>query len=129
MAPLKELFSSYERGLSNLTLLIFVPLALALGFIAYEVTPFYYNFFELENQMHSLIKVAEVHTDEELRRKLKTHMKRMDLPIGAEDVEMRRFGNSMKMWVSYEETLFFTWSGEDHELYTFEFDAVAEDDF
>jgi hypothetical protein len=118
-----------QTGIARLTLLIFVPIVLATIYTANQVAPFYYNYFELRNQMRSLIEVASVHTDEELLKKLEKHMKWMEIPASVEDVRMRRFSDSMEISLEYEETFWFTWDGEDYEIYTFEFSAIEEGNF
>ena len=118
-----------QQGIAKLTLLVFVPLVIASIYAANVILPFYYNFFELKNQMQSLIEVASVHTDEELLKKLETHMKWMEIPASIDDVTLQRFGDSMRISLKYEETFWFTWDGTDYEIHTFEFDAVAESGF
>lgn len=118
-----------NAGISRLTILVFLPIVAALIYTANAVAPFYYNYFELQNQMHSLIRVAAVHTDAELLKKLETHIKWLEMPIAIEDVVIQRYANSMRMSVQYQETFWFTWQDTDYEIYTFNFDATVEDDF
>lgn len=120
---------SSERGIAKLTLIVFVPLIFVVLYAAYYITPFYYNYFELQNQMESLVRVASVYTDEELRRKLATQMKALEIPASVDDVRIDRFGNTMRISLQYEETFWIEWQGEEYEVHTFDFDATIERDF
>jgi hypothetical protein len=118
-----------EHGIARLTLAVFLPLLFVGLYAAYHITPFYYNYFELQNQMDSLVRVAGVYTDEELRRKLATQMKVLEINASIDDVRIERFGNTMRMSLQYEETFWIEWKGEEYEVHTFDFDATVERDF
>ena len=47
--------------------------------------------------MSSLTKVAKVHTDKELRNKLRYHMNRMEIPAEVKEVRIMRRGGKIMM--------------------------------
>jgi len=124
-----KFFFAKDSGVSKLTVLVFAPLISVAIYSAYHITPFYYNYFELVNQMESLVKVAGVHTDEELKKKLSYHMKKLGIPGTIDQVKFDRFGDRMHIRLSYEETFWVTWQGVDYDIHTFKFDADAEGNY
>lgn len=118
-----------QSGISKLALLIFVPLIGATLYSGYRIIPFYYDYYELINQMESLARVASVNTDQELRQKLKAHLKRTNLPITIDDITLERFGDSIRMSTNYEEVFDITWQDKEYTIHTFEFDVLVEERF
>jgi dihydroorotase len=118
-----------ERGVGYLTLAVFGTLIAAGIFCAYHIFPFYYYYFELQNQMDSLVRVASVHTDKELRDKLRAHLKRMEIPATIDDVKIRRFGSSISMTLEYEEDFYVEFRGQEYDIHTFQFRAHAEGEY
>lgn len=114
-----------ERGIGYLTLIVFGTLIAALIVAGYNIIPFYYYYFELENQLTQLVRVSSIYTDEELREKLKAHLKRMDIPATIDDLKIRRFGHEVKMEMEYEEDFYLTFRGKEYDIYTFYFHAEA----
>jgi hypothetical protein len=115
-----------QEGLSKITVLVFLPLLVLSIYCSYHIIPFYYDYYELQNQMDSLVRVSSMNTDQEIRDKLAAHLKRTNLPVTIEDFKFERYGESMRISVSYDEIFFISFQGEDIELYTFHFDAIAE---
>lgn len=115
-----------ERGVGKLTLLVFSVVIGAIIFIAYRVLPFYYCYFELENQMQALIGVSAIDTDLDLRRKLKAYMRRLDIPAHIDEVEMTRNNNFLSISLEYQEEFYIEFRGEEHHIHTFEFHAYAD---
>jgi hypothetical protein len=114
------------RGVGRLTLLVFGSMLAVLIFCAYHILPFYYCYFELQEQFHTLLTVANVHTDRELRDKIKAHMKRMEIPADVSDVQIVRGARKISMSLDYQELFFLRFRGKEYELHTFKFRVYAE---
>lgn len=117
-----------ETGLGKLTAIFFGGLVLITLYIGYNVLPFFYYYFELKSQMESLIRVAPVYTNEQLREKLHYHMKQLKIPADINDVEIERAGNRIKMSLAYSETFYITYQDKDYDVMTFDFLAEEEGD-
>lgn len=117
---------SGASGMSKLTLMILLAAFGTCVFLIHQILPFYYYYYELVNQMESLIAVAGSNTDKEIRQKLKQYMKEMQIPASIEDVEIIRRPGYMLMRLEYEEVFYITWNGEDIDLKVFPFVAQAE---
>ena len=115
-----------EKGIGKYTLIVFGALLGAGLFAAYHILPFYYYYFELQEHMQQLIRVANVYNDKELREKLRTHLKRMDIPASIDEVKIERMGNHVSMSLAYQEVFYLTWEGKEYEIYVFDFHAFAE---
>ncbi len=115
-----------DGGAGKLTLLVFGVLIAAGTFVAYHVMPFYYYYFELEQQMQQLTRVANIYSDKELRDKLATHMKRMEIPASVDEVKIERTGDYVRIGLQYQEVFSVYWKGTTYDLYTFDFNAYAE---
>lgn len=118
-----------ERGLSKLTILVFGTLFAAVLYTGYSVLPFYYCYYEIQNQMEQAIRVASTYTDAELRDKLVYHIKKLELPVNPEELRIEREAGFMKISLPYEEVFYVTWEGKEYDLHTFKFHAYAEGSF
>lgn len=121
--------SRTERGIALITALVFGAIACAGIYTAYKVIPFYYYYYDLKNQFEQLIKVAPVETDEEIRRKALTWLKKYDIPCEPDDLRIERQGDAMTISLKYQEVFFVTWQGKDYDIYTFDFDATTTRNF
>jgi hypothetical protein len=110
-------------GLGKLTILVFGTILAAACFVAFNVFPFYYYYFELVNQMHSAARVASTNTDQELRQKLLYHIKKMELPVEPGDLKITREGQVIRMALPYHEIFYVTWQGKDYDIWRFDFKA------
>ena len=120
-----------QKGIGKLTFLVFAAIIGVVIYTAYQILPFYYYFYELRNQMESVIRVAGSDTDEEIRVKLNYHIRKMELPVG-DDQELRqalrieREGGVMHISLPYEEVFYITWNNKDYEIKRFKFLAQAK---
>ena len=124
----------HQAGLGKLTLLVFGALTGAALYTAYEVLPFYYYFYELENQMEAAIRVASTETDDELRKKLTYHIRKMDLPVGTDEdlrdaLKIERDDNIMRISLPYEEVFSIPLGSKTYILRRFKFNAYMEGQF
>lgn len=115
-----------RSGIGKLTILIFGTILFVVGWSAYHIMPFYYYFFELKNNMEQLAQMAGEFEDEEIRKKIKMKIKELEIPADPERLIVSRYDGIMKISLPYEEVLYFTWDGKDHDLYVFKFLAEAE---
>lgn len=115
-----------ERGAGKLTLIVFGLLVAGVVFVAYNVLPFYYYYYELQSQMEQVVKVASTNADWEVRRKIMYFVNKMKLPAEAEDLIVNREDGMIEVRLKYREVFYISWQGKDHDLWVFDFDAHAE---
>ena len=118
--------ATQEYGLGKLTLIVFSIIIGVAVYSAYHIMPFYYNYFELQNQAEQLTRVAAVNTDTEIREKLWAHIEWMEMPIDKADIQIKRWGNSIKIEVVYSEFFDIEYQDEVIELHRFDFHVEAE---
>lgn len=122
-------FSS-ERGASPLTLLVFGTIVGLLIFYGYSVGPFFYAYYEIQNQADNVIRVAQTEDDASIRRKLKYHIKKLALPVDPDaDLIIERTEHYIKIRMDYTEVFYITWKKKDHVIQTFDFKVRAEGAF
>jgi len=119
-------FPGRRQGAAKITLMVFGTILAVAIFCAYHILPFYYYYFELQEHFHSLVRVASVHTDQELRVKIRDYLRRMDIPAVVDDVKIERAAGRILIELRYEEVFFVTFRGEEHDLHTFKFHVKAE---
>ena len=115
-----------ERGIGKLTLLFFGTIFFVVGFCAYSIAPFYYYYYELVNQMNAAVRLASTQTDGEIRHKLWLEIQRMQIPVEKEDLIIERYENRMRIRLTYREYFYIVWDGEEHDIWTFDFDAEVD---
>lgn len=116
-----------ERGVGNLTILVFGTVVAALLYAGYQILPFYYYYYELQNQMDALARVAGEETDKSIREKLTYHIKKMELPVDpSEDLVVERVDGKIHMLLEYEEVFYIPFQGKDYTIHVFPFRAEVE---
>jgi hypothetical protein len=120
-----------NSGVGKLTLIVFGAIVFVVAYCAYNVAPFYYYYFELNDHMRQIIKVASMENDEELKKRLMDHIKMMEIPMHPEDLIIERDETAHEMHVSlkYKETFWITFRGKDYKIRDFPFYAHAEGKF
>ncbi len=119
---------SKQAGIGKFSLLFFGTIIAALLFCGYQILPFYYYFYELQNHMAAEIRVGALEPDFKIRERLMEHVRWMKIPAEEEDLKIERIGARMKISLPYEEIFYITWQGKEYDLHVFKFDAVAEGD-
>lgn len=118
-----------EGGIGKFTFLVFGSLIAAVVFYGYNVGPFYYDYYEIVQQMESVIRVAQTEDDVSIRRKLMYHIKKLGLPVRPDELVIERGDRYMKISLPYREVFYVTYKGRDYILQTFDFNAHAEGPF
>lgn len=119
-----------QRGAGKLTVLVFGLLAGVAVFTAFQIVPFYYYFYELQNQFEAHAKAADMYTNTQLKQKLLYHINRMEIPIPSEDsLRLERSKDTMNISLAYTETFYVTWGGKYYDLHTFNFHAKASEKY
>lgn len=114
-----------QCGMGRITLLVVGSLTAVAVFCGYQIIPFYYYYYELQNQFDSLTRVAGVETDQSIRRKLEYHLKKMQIPADISDVKINREGNKIQISLKYKEIFYVKYRGKTYDLYVFPFHAEA----
>lgn len=114
-----------EGGASTITTIVFLIIFGALFFCAYNIIPFYYYYFEIQNQFEQIIEVASTETDQEIRKKLEYHIKHAELPVKPEDLKISRDGRNIYISLRYAEIFYIRFRGKDYDLHRFDFHAQA----
>lgn len=122
--------SRAEKGAGSLTLVVFGALVIAVVYSASKILPFFYYYYDLQNQMATLISVAQDNSDKEIRKKLLRFMEKAGIPAGDKDLLIKRKeNNTMTISLPYKEVFYITFRGRDYIIYTFYFHAHAEGRF
>ncbi|MBX7136739.1 MAG: DUF4845 domain-containing protein [Oligoflexia bacterium] len=115
-----------QKGAGKLTTLVFAIILGAALFSGYKILPFYYRYFELQNQMEQVIRIASTLTDAEVREKLWYHIQHNDIPVEPEDLKINRENSILTVSLEWDEIFFITFRGKDYDLHTFHFATRAE---
>lgn len=119
-------YRSRERGASKLTLIVFGSILIAAIYCAWRIAPFYYYFYEMQNQMQAAIRVASIESDQEIRKKLVRQMKTLDLPADPEKLMISRDAGVMTIDLKYKEVFDIEFNGKVYTIHVFPFHAHAK---
>lgn len=114
-----------ESAASRLTLIIFGLIFGSAFYAAYSIIPFFYYYYDLQNQMEAMARLAGEFSDKEIREKLKYHMKKMDIPADISDVIITRDSGVIKISLDYLEVFEITLLDKDYTIYEFPLQASA----
>lgn len=118
-----------QRGISKITLVVFLAIGAALSYCGYRIGLFYYCYFEMVNQMHAAIRVASTESDQEILKKLAYHLRKLELPAEPQDIKIEREDKVMRISLKYSEVFDIPWQGRSITVHVFKFHAYAEDEF
>lgn len=113
------------QGVGKLTLTVFGALSIALVWSGFQVIPFFYSYYELENQMDALARMADEYTDAEIRKKLLVAIKELEIPVEADDLKISRYDDKIFINLDYSEVFYLTIAGKDYTIQEFDFSAKA----
>ena len=119
-----------SAGVGKLTVFVFGTITAVVLFAGYNIFPFYYYYFEIENQFRAAIRVASTESDQVIRQKLMYHIKKMQLPVESDDLVIERLGgNRMRIYMAWTEVFYISYQGKEHDIWEFDFVADVEDKF
>ncbi|MEZ4753381.1 MAG: hypothetical protein R3A13_03615 [Bdellovibrionota bacterium] len=118
-----------QNGVGKITLIVFSAIIASIVYLGFQILPFYYYYFELENQFAAHIRVASTHTDQEIRKKIEYHLKKLAIPADPEALKIERSREFMRISLKYTEIFEIYWQGKYHTIWKFPFNAKAEGKF
>ena len=69
-----------ESGRGKVATVIVSALIVVVGFVGYNVVPFYYYYFELTNQLRALISTADRNNDAAIRARVMRIVRELEIP-------------------------------------------------
>lgn len=111
-----------EKGASGLTSAIFIIIFCAIGYALYNIVPFFYYYYDLENQAATLLKNADKLTDDQILDKLEQEIERLGIPATRKSCKVVRGNGYTKLQVFYEEEFYVRASGKDYTIWKFPFE-------
>ncbi len=117
-----------SRGSSTVGTLFTAICVFVIGFLAWQVIPFYYYYYDILGMMEAQAKKASVKDDAEIRYELYKRALKTNLPIDdADDFKINRIAGKMIIDLSYEEVLYID-LGEDryYDIHVFDFNPHVE---
>lgn len=118
-----------QKGLSYLTLLVFGTLFFGIGYYISHVAPIMYGYWELDNHMQTIIRLADQLTDDEIRKRLKITIKEQEIPLAVDKIVIFREKNHMIISAKYKKTFKVVIRGKEYWKQDFKFKLYAEGDF
>jgi hypothetical protein len=93
--------------------------------ILYEVVPWYYCYFDLRNQMVTIIKNGAIESDEELKIKLAAMVSRAGVKRSSRDFVIERSSDAIRAHLRYTESCAVTVMGQRFQLFSKDFNLSA----
>ncbi len=118
-----------QDGVSALTAIVFGAIIASVLYVAYSIAPFYYYYYELQNHFDQMIPVAATETDLEIRRRLLYYVRRYELPVDEEQLQINRSGRSLSISLHYRELFLIEWDGKEYFRWEFPFYVSSEGAF
>ncbi len=116
-----------QRGVNRLAVSLLLLLCASILWTAYQILPFYYDYWELEGLMQQQARHAEDFKDDEIRKTILAEIKSRDIPIDDEqDLKINRAGGKMEIDLEYDEVLSIPWKDKDYDIYVFHFNPHAD---
>ena len=122
----KKFKKQAQRGASKVATLFLLLVIATLAHVGYKLFPIYYSYFELHNQMGSLIAVADEYNDEEIRKRIAAQIKSLEIPAPIADVRIDRRAQTMLISLRYIEILTLGFEGFKFDVWTFKFVCEVE---
>lgn len=95
--------SRNEKGIGKFTVLFFGAVISGGFYLAYQILPFYYYYYELQTHFQQIARVGSAETTKSIRRKLGDHMKWMQIPADAEDIQINKSQTEIQLELEYTE--------------------------
>ena len=119
---------SNDSGFLSFGTFFWVLVLACLVYAGFRISPFYYDFYELQNLMQAQADKASVLTDEEMRSNILAKIKELKMPPeSAEDLRIERLSDRIEIDTAYDQ-LFDIDLGDYgyYEIYRFHFEPFAE---
>jgi hypothetical protein len=116
-----------QRGASKTATLFLLAVIGLLVHVGFRLFPIYYSYFELHNQMGSLIRVADELKDSEIRRRIEEQLKSLKIPADITDVRIERRAQTMLLSLDYVEILTLGFGDYKFDVWKFNFLCKVED--
>jgi len=121
--------SFWQRGLSKITALILIIVFSAGVYTASKIMPFYYYYFELQNQFEQLIRLGSIEKDDYIRKRIYEMIDWYQVPAQKSKLSITRNGTRMTIKLPYKEVFFIRFRGKDYDIKVFEFEPYAVGSF
>ncbi len=121
-------FYENQQGMGRLRILIIALFLIIVVFVANQVIPFFYYFYEIEGLMQSQAAKGSVFSDQEIRKTIMEKINKLELPIDDEDaLKINRFNGKIVIDLEYDEVLYVDFGeGRSYDLWVFHFAPHAE---
>jgi hypothetical protein len=119
--------SKEERGASKTAIVFLLTVVGLLVHVGFKLFPIYYSYFELHNQMGSLIRVADELKDSEIRKRIEEQLKSLKIPADISDVRIERRAQTMLLSLDYIEILTLGFGDYKFDVWRFNFLCEVED--
>ena len=113
-----------ENAFGRLGALGVILIFVVVGFLASQIIPFYYYYYEFLGQMEAQAQKASVNTDAKIKKFLIQRARELELPISNpdEDIKIYRAAGSIIIETEYEEVLYVDFGqGYSWDLHYFKF--------
>jgi cell division protein FtsL len=122
------LYRKSEMGFGSLGSLFFVFIILLVVFVASQVIPFYYSYYEINGLMQAQANISSELSDRDIRRNITQEIKKLNLPVNPEeDLKINRTNGGIVIDLYYQEVLYVDFgNGYDYDLWTFTFNPRGE---
>lgn len=124
MAAMK---SQTQKGASKTAIVFLLAVIGLFVHVGFRLCPIYYSYFELHNQMSSLIRVADELKDSEIRRRIEEQLKSLKIPADISDVRIERRAQTMLLSLDYVEILTLGFGDYKFDVWKFNFLCKVED--
>lgn len=128
---MKRYFSTFrksEMGFGSLGGLLFVLFGLIAVFLASQVIPFYYSYYEIQGLMQAQADVSSELNDRDIRQNITQEIKKLNIPVNPEEeLKINRLNDGIIIDLYYQEVLYVDFgNGYDYDLWTFTFNPRGE---
>lgn len=117
-----------QIGATKLSTLFFAIVFGVTVYFGFQVLPYFYNYFAIENEMAAQARKASINSPEKIRKYLLKKIRQMKIPMENEsDLKLYFEGENVRIELDYTEYMYFEWDDEIYDLYEFNFEARANE--
>ncbi len=119
--------SAMQTGASKTAIFFLLTVVGLIVHVGFRLFPIYYSYFELHNQMGSLIRVADELKDSEIQKRIHEQLKSLKIPADIDDVRIDRRAQTMLLSLNYVEILTLGFGEYKYDVWRFNFLCEVED--